>query len=397
MKKIFLMFGLSLGVYAIISAQPNKVQSAFIFLKNGQLDKAAENIEPATEHPKTAIDPKTWLYKGNIYLAIAISEEEKYKSLDPNPLQKAYDAYQKSIEIDKDYIQPTANPQSAMLGLFIAGEIYYNTGAEYFNNKQFENAIEQFEKTRKINSIFGKRDTLATYYAAISAIQINEYDKAIQYLRELISFNYMEPTVYVYLSTLYREKKELDKAMQTIKIGKSKFPDDISILIEEINIYLIKNDFENAQKVLEIAIEKDPGNHLLYFTIGSNYDQLKSKEGIDNQLYLEFFKKAEEAYKKTIELNPHFMDAYYNLGALYFNEGLRIFDEAQGIEDLQTYLREEEKFKVFWGSAIIYLEKYHEANPKDIDAMIHLRILYARLSISDKLININQKLEEYQK
>ena len=32
--------------------------------------------------------------------------------------------YNKSIEIDGDYIQPTANPPSAKLGMFIIGEQY---------------------------------------------------------------------------------------------------------------------------------------------------------------------------------------------------------------------------------------------------------------------------------
>ena len=61
-------------------------------MREGRLDKALENINAEhVEHPKTQSDVKTWLYKGNILLAIALSEDAKYKSLHPNAPEGAYD------------------------------------------------------------------------------------------------------------------------------------------------------------------------------------------------------------------------------------------------------------------------------------------------------------------
>ncbi len=395
MKKlcvIAVVFFVTITVYS----QNNKVVNAYNYLKSGQLDKAKENIDAAVLHSQTSSQAKTWLYKGNVYLAISMTDEDKYKNLHSSPLKESYDAYQKSIEIDKDYVQPSANPASAMLGLFIIGEQHYNKGVELFNERKYDLAISEFEQTKKINSIFNQKDSLATFNAAICAIQIDDNDKAIQYLRELVTMNYMNPLVYSYLATLYKDKGENDKALQVIRGGKTKFPNDLNMIIAETNVYLATGDIENALKTLDLAIEKDPTNPLLYFTVGSNYDQMSRKEGISDEDRLELIDNAEKSYLKAIEINPEYFDSYYNLGALFFNEGVRIFELADVITDMKLYAAEKEKFDAMWHKAIPYLEKAHQLDPNDIHTLVSLRVLYARLSMNDKLEEVTQKIKVLQ-
>ena len=80
MKKIILM-----GIFAITvvfaTAQTSNRTSAFNYLKKGKLDKAVEYIEPTTTHEKTMNEAKTWFFRGNIYLAIANSDNPEYKKL----------------------------------------------------------------------------------------------------------------------------------------------------------------------------------------------------------------------------------------------------------------------------------------------------------------------------
>jgi tetratricopeptide (TPR) repeat protein len=393
MKKVIGSFCLIISIM-FVSAQPHRVVSAFNYLREGRLDKALENIDFAFEHPRTQSDVKTWLYKGNILLALALSEDDTYKHIHPNPLQGAYDAYQKSIEIDNEYIQPTANPPSAKLGLFIIGEQYYNRGVEKFNNSQFKEAIPDFEKTKTINNIFGIKDSLATFNAAICAIQIEDDEKAVLFLRELITMNYKNPVIYSYLASLYIRSKEYDRAMQIIRTGKNRFPDDLNILIAETNIFLATDEIEKAQNTLQTAVEKDPNNPILYFTIGSNYDQLAKKEGISDEERNLDFQKAEESYLKAIEINPEYFDAIYNLGALFYNEGVRIFEDADKITDFKLYEKEKVKYEAMWTKALPYLEKAHKLNPYDFSTLVSLRTLYARLSKEEDFNRINERLKE---
>ena len=69
---------------------------------------------------------KKRMYRGDIYLQIHLSKEDKYKKLDSNALQIAYDSYQKAIELDtkKEYFD------DIKLKLYVCGEQFYNKGVE---------------------------------------------------------------------------------------------------------------------------------------------------------------------------------------------------------------------------------------------------------------------------
>ena len=48
-------------------AQNDAVTNAFFFNKDGELDKAKEEIDRAAAHEKTKDKPKTWYFRGLIY------------------------------------------------------------------------------------------------------------------------------------------------------------------------------------------------------------------------------------------------------------------------------------------------------------------------------------------
>ena len=96
-------YGMATVVAGLISfgaaAQSNNVISANNYLKNGELEKALEKIEMAKEHEKTSDKGKTWLYRGQIMMSIAKSEEENYQMLVEDPLFEASKSFKKAIEI----------------------------------------------------------------------------------------------------------------------------------------------------------------------------------------------------------------------------------------------------------------------------------------------------------
>ena len=60
-------------------AQNSAVNKATQFKENGELMKAKEQIDLATAHEKTIEKPKTWFTKGEVYEAIALSEDATYQ------------------------------------------------------------------------------------------------------------------------------------------------------------------------------------------------------------------------------------------------------------------------------------------------------------------------------
>ncbi|MFA5781996.1 MAG: tetratricopeptide repeat protein, partial [Bacteroidales bacterium] len=344
MKKaaIFLAIVFSIN---IAHAQKLSFQSAVSSLNKGFLDKARNFIDPCIIDPSTKDWPKTWKYRGDIYLQILLSKEDKYKNLDSNALQIAYDSYQKAIELDskKEYFD------DIKFQLYVCGEQFYNKGVELYTLKKYEDAMTSFDKTSIINGIFGLADTLATYNAALCAELANIPSKAKEYYKKLVKLNYHQPLIYSSLASIYKDDKDTAKALSTIKKGRELYPDNYNLIIAETNIYLSSGKTKEAKDLLEIAIQKDPTNPNLYYAIGTSYDALAndtSKLQKERSLY---FTEAESAYKKAIELKADFFDAIYNLGAMYFNDGVRIFQEADKmVNDMTKYNETKVKFEQRW-------------------------------------------------
>ncbi|RLD38172.1 MAG: hypothetical protein DRI83_02870, partial [Bacteroidetes bacterium] len=80
MKKLIMLL-IAAFIVTGINAQNSKRTSAFNYFKNGKLDKAKEYIDPCITHEKTMNVAKTWYYRGNIYLQIALSKKPEYQSL----------------------------------------------------------------------------------------------------------------------------------------------------------------------------------------------------------------------------------------------------------------------------------------------------------------------------
>jgi len=73
---------------------------------------------------------------------------------------------------------------------------------------------------------------------------------------------------------------------------------------------LYKNDQdEQAAKVFQQAIARDPNNAEAHLRLGMTYGALERKPEAD-----EMYKKAVELYKKRVQADPKDGDAYFNLG-----------------------------------------------------------------------------------
>ncbi|MBK6776640.1 MAG: hypothetical protein IPG74_12680 [Flavobacteriales bacterium] len=68
--------------------RPNVV-SAYNYLQDGDLAKAAEFIEPAISHETTSQKEKTWRYRGDIYRLIALDPQHAALKPHPDAMQKA--------------------------------------------------------------------------------------------------------------------------------------------------------------------------------------------------------------------------------------------------------------------------------------------------------------------
>jgi tetratricopeptide (TPR) repeat protein len=389
MKKILILLTMIMA-FGVVNAQKSKRTSAYNYWNDGKLDKAKENIDLTILDPSTMNDAKTWMYRGNIYLDIHRSAKPEFKSLAPDALSIAYDSYKKATELDtKKEFQP-----QIMISMLTIGEQLYNEGATLFQASDFVKAGESFEKAISVTQAENNTDTMAIYGAALSFEGAKEFPKAITYYEKLIELKVKNPLLYSSLANIYSEQKQIDKAEAVLVEGRKLYPDDFNLIISQSNLYLQQNNPSKALESLSLAREKDPTNKSIVFAIGVTYDMLRadSTKSIENRQT--YFEKATVAYKDAIVLDSNYFDAIFNLGALYFNKGGDIINFANKLPlGDKNY-----DAKVIEGNdhlkmALPYLEKASKMHPDDMNAIVSLKEIYTRLSMFDKLKEVNTLLQ----
>jgi tetratricopeptide (TPR) repeat protein len=378
MKRLAIII-LGLMVVAGVYSQPNQRTAAFNHLRYGRLDKAKEAIDKAVEHNKTINDERTWFYRGNVYLAIHLTDEEQYQNLDPNALEKADEAYSRALELDEkgEYTDEIKER------ILVIAEQYFNEGVNYYNQNNYTEASKSFKKSGTINDELGVVDTIAFFYTAQSAYFAEKFDVSKTYFDKLKELDYEEPAIYRFLAEIHKAESDTATALNVIKEGREKFPNDFSLIIEETNIYLATNEQDKAMDLLQLAIEKDDTNPTLFFAVATNYDQIGN------------FEEAEDNYLKAIALDPDFFDPNYNLGALYVNKAIEFMEDANALplDEEQKYNELKEKSDDLLKKSIPYLEKADQLNPGDTYVLRTLRDIYARLGMLDKLKEVEDQLD----
>jgi tetratricopeptide (TPR) repeat protein len=176
--------------------------------------------------------------------------------------------------------------------------------------------------------------------------------------------------------------------LTTLQNARGDFPREQALIIEELNIYLVAGEFERAKENLMLAAEQDPTNEILWFSLGSVYDNLNMQD------------EAVEAYGKSLGIKPDYFDANYNLGALYFNKAVQMVNDANDMwkprmsKDESAKQTEMEKGgKAMFSTALPYLEKALEVDPEDRETLRSLRDIYARVGLDDKMLEVSAKLK----
>ncbi len=391
MKKIAILL-IILMTAGSTFAQNSKRTSAFNHLRHGKLDKAKDAIDAAAKHENTMNDAKTWFYRGNIYLEIAMTDNEKYKDIDPECIDKALASYLKAQELDtKGKFLADIIPR-----IIACAEQYYNKAVRYYNSKEYNDASINFFSAFEVNKDISKTniDTGALYNSAISAGLAKNYDLAKKRYAMLIDYNYNNPVMYTTLTDYYKLEGDSIKALEYIQIGRDRFPEDFPILISETNLLLNSGETEKALDNLKQALKTDTTNASIYSAVGSMYDKIVNDTTKAIQEIDYAFIEAEKAYKKAIELNPDFFDAIYNLGALYFNRGVNNILKADVLPfgdenyDILKSIGDD-----YMNKSLPILEKAYELQPDDYNTLFSLKQIYSRKGNVEKYNEVSEKLK----
>jgi tetratricopeptide (TPR) repeat protein len=315
-----------------------------------------------------------------------------------------------------------------------------NSAVEDNRNSNYSVASDKLIMAYRMNEEKNK-DYL--YYAAGSAVNSKEYDKALDYYVELKENNYTGvideyyitnnetgeeekvsetefdllknskdysnprvgqtesryPEIVKNIALIYVQQGKNDVAIEAIQEARSIQPDDTSLILNEADLYIrISNNSDDEserdlyrkkfKELMELAITKDPENGILYYNLGV----ISSEQG-ENDSALEY-------YKKAIEFKPDYVDAYLNLVAVILDGEQSIVDEMNNLGTSKKDNIRYDELKVerenLYKECIPFLEKLIEVSPTSIDALNTLKNIYGVLGENEKFKDISAKINEIQ-
>ena len=267
------------------------------------------------------------------------------------------------------------------------------------------------------------------YYAASSAVNGGDYDRALAYYQELRDLGYTGsaekfyateietgeeielsaenyvlfqklkaysdfrtemtesklPEIVKNIALIYVRQKQNDMAIGAIKEARAANPLDIGLILTEADLYIQLGDKQKFADLMKEAIEKDPNNHILYFNLGVITAEQGDRE------------KARAYYETAIELDPLYAASYLNLAALILDEEPELVEKMNSLGNSRADNIKYEQFQKqregLFLEAVPFLEKLNEIDPSNIEALNTLKNIFGTIGDAANFKKMKEKLE----
>ena len=405
MKKLTLT--IVLAAFAIgLNAQTLNVQSAIQDLKKGYLNKAKEEIDLACENESTKNDAKTWCYAAMIYGQIggeSTKPKSKYKNLDPEWLEKAYNAALLCKELDTE--NEYADKNNSVFRY--VGNEYYTRAVSAFNDeKDYKKALDNSDRAIKIFNNSGDKKFAddAYYLAGLCGKAMKDNEIILNYFKPLVRRKTDKEMVYTTLFSLYKEKNDTVEAVKLANNYVKNCPNDYNSYLTLAQAHLLRGDIEKGKEMINKSLEQAKDKPEIYSKLlGAAASILEANKDYEG---------AEAKYQESLSMNANQFESNFGLGKMIFNRGVDKLSAANEVPiDDETGLNEKliaesnDFFRQsiqYFNAAIGYIDGL--TDPEAIrmqkknlfDCLSALKTVYARLEMYDELKPVNARLNEIQ-
>ncbi|MGN0226881.1 MAG: tetratricopeptide repeat protein [Paludibacteraceae bacterium] len=218
------------------------------------------------------------------------------------------------------------------------------------------------------------------YYAAIFAVQSEMHEEAIALLEELKDGEYEAVSVNQFLYQEYVALKDTAKFVATLQNAVVRFPKEPWFLQNLINYYIFSGQEPVAVDYLAQAIEREP-NVAQYHHIKGNLD-----ENLGN------YDAALKDFDEALRCDPNLADAMAGKGRVYYNQAVKMNEEAALISDNKAYKKALDDMNEVFKKSLPFFEEAHKMAPEDRTYMQILKGLYYRFHMDAQYNEISEKL-----
>ena len=381
MKKIVFSVVLLLAA-GFVFAQEKAVKEAKKIVNGTSPDfaKAEELINGALTNPETKDLAETWNVAGLIQRKRSEKEMEKAYLRQPYDTMQVYNSAlnmckyffkcdelaqipNEKGKIKNKYRKPNSSE------ILAEKENLINGGIQYFNQDKNKEALEFFgtyvdmlNQPMFADNEQVKNDTLMpqiAYYASLAAMKMEDYPSVLKYAPYAKDDKEVGKYAMEFVSTALKAEGDTAKWVISLQEGVQKYPDYPFFFGNLIDYYSNSKKFDEAMKFTDEMLAKDPNNAFNLYVKGYIYHNM---EDYDNAL---------KYYKKTIEIDPTYAEAYSNIGLIYCLQAQNFSEKASSDVNDPKYKEDQAALKGFYEQAKPYYEKARELKPDQKDLWLN--------------------------
>ncbi len=347
---------------------------------NPDFAQAEELINGALTNPETKDQAETWNVAG------FIQKRRSEKEMESAYLRKPYDTlqvYKSALDMCKYYLKcdelaqipnekgKIKNKYRKNNAMAIKGERgnLINGGIQFFNEDKNKEALEYFGMYVSLPSqpMFAedeelKADTLLpqiAYYASLAAMKLEDYASVLKYAPAAKDDKEVGKFAMEFVSTALKAQGDTAQWISSLQEGVQKYPEHPFFFGNLIDYYSSNKKFDDAMAFADNMIAKDPANPFNVYVKGYLYHNMED------------YDKALEYYKKTIELDPSYAEAYSNIGLIYCLKAQDFSGKATSDVNDPKYQEDMATLKKFYEEAKPYYEKARELKPDQKDLWLN--------------------------
>ncbi len=282
-------------------------------------------------------------------------------------LANALDAYKKAYEVDVK----GSKMKDITAGISSINQKYVTDAYNAYQMGDLATASATFELAADAMNTapLSQVDTVSIYNAGFTALAVNDLTAAKKNFEKCLSYGYYYDggEVFSKLGEIYSNLGDKEASVAILEQGFTKFPQSQSILVGLINFYMTNNQQpDRLFELIDLAKKNEPNNASLYYVEGNIYKELGRIED------------AAKAYAQCSEVNPEYEFGYIGAGSMYYDEAVRLQNEAAAELNDAKYNALIEQFEAMLMNAIDPFEKAFEITKNESH----------KVSISEYLKNI---------
>lgn len=362
-----------------------EITSARLYIQQKNYDKAEEVLKKeVTKNPQSE---EGWYLTGFVK-----HEKRDYKGM--------YEAFQNALKAGNKF-QKEINQllKASWAENFNDGVNYFNTANKIANPDTAkilrQKAINAFETAIQMqpDSNDTYRNLVFVYLSAGDLDgSLEPTERWVKRVKSLESYQVITEIYYTkaeqqwnkYLST--KNAQDSVKALELYQItekyateGLQKYTDDGTLNSFLFNTYISLGKKDLALQKAKAAVDANPNDKFTNYNYGTMLLEAKDYEN------------AVKYFKKSLEIDPKYENAIYNIAACYINWGIQVREKEEEANST------ERTYKKYFEEARVYLEQLVELSPNDFKTWERLGQVYAVLGMKEKAEQAFNKADELRK